>query len=363
MADPTGYNTNNSYSNAFNTVSNAFTPLAGISSSVQIKDPGVIDAAFGNSKTVMQKLSNTDHIASLPLVNTSALKVDAGKSISDMKGIAATAQMSKEQAVKVGSNFASEVKQAQTATMEAMNQAAKSIGIDRNAAALTVLPTPATSHMSAGASMGADLALGGCASTVTMAMQAMSEIRNECKKLPPNVEAQLMDKMLTLLTPQKDAQGAVISPAVVPNDFDFEALKPEDLKELLLPPEQHPEGKIIADMIHELDEVIELHGHVIENEHDVVTADKVEAAITSQDAGALKEMDMDAGNVLLTEQSLRSIKGIHLKENVIEDLCDALQITKIDLEATGPAANEKAEPKLAVPEPLRDEFKATGMTG
>ncbi len=276
-------------------------------------------ATINVDKTPMSKVSGINHVADLPKVNAGDLKVNT-QNAADISGKQATAMTMREQVAGAASNFAKDVQQVQATMDVALKEASQTLGIDPKQATATMHPTPVTTHAVAGAAMGLAIALPGADMALGLA-QAISDVKNERGNLTPTQEAKLADEMQALLSPKRDEQGNVVAPPAVDSDFDFEVIKPEEIKNLYKAPQDHPEGKQIWGTLNLLDEEIIPHlEHAKEHEFDN-TGNKLQVAAETTNVAAITSITGDqataetivattADEVTFQSGSLLDLKGV-----------------------------------------------------
>ena len=304
---------------------------------------GIDNLFAGNNKTVMQKVSSTQHLAKVSSVNMSALKPDAINANPDLTGMKATAMQSREQVASAAAGFASEVKNVQSVMDGALKQAAKNLNINPKHAAMTIKPAPSTTHADAAGSMGADVMLGGLAGIAAISYGAIQDILQERNHLPPKQEAKLLAKMQELLSPKRDENGTVVQAAEIPSQFDLCNIEAKEIKELYMPPERHPEGRLFANMLHKLDTEIlpELDTADVRKANN--TGNKLNEAIEKGDGVAvtaivknddvlanamLKEPTMTAGEIEFQVATLGDFSGIETNKEEIYSLNNDSNVKK-----------------------------------
>ena len=98
----------------------------------------VLDNAVDNTQTVVQKISNTQHLAKVSGVNISALKPDTTNANPNQGAMMATAMQSREQVASALAGFKAEVQDIQSKMDMALAQACEILHLDPKAAADTI---------------------------------------------------------------------------------------------------------------------------------------------------------------------------------------------------------------------------------
>jgi hypothetical protein len=214
--------------------------------------------ASGGSKTAMTQLTGIDH-ANHKSLKTNVQNVTSGANAGQNAQASVTAQSVKADLGEAKGNFVKAVEQTQAVLTEALTQGADNLGFDQKEVGASFAPATQRSEL------GVLAGVAGGAAVATAS--AIGDIRSAlAKKLSPQDEARLAQQVQKLLTPVRDTQGNVIGPAPIPNNLDQEALekvKPAELvqliKEVMKPPEMHPEMKAFDSMGAKLDTELAIH--------------------------------------------------------------------------------------------------------
>jgi hypothetical protein len=206
----------------------------------------VLDSAIGNAMTPLQQIGARSIVSELP---------------KEMSNLTAGAAMSTKQDLNTLQGVhANEVHKIQNTLDTALAQSAKNLNVDLQSAQLSFHPAQKTDHATAGASMIADVMTPGSAAIFVAAAQAISDVKAERGKLKPEQEAKIADEMYTLLSPKRDMKGNIVAPPAIANDLDLEKVPRHEfaplLKQLFMPPEEHKEGKLLANAQHFMDQEV-----------------------------------------------------------------------------------------------------------
>jgi hypothetical protein len=281
----------------------------------------------------------------LPKVDIAGLKPDANNAVRNVGALQDNARATKEQVMSVQANFAQQVEKAQAVMDEALDKSADKLGIDRGVAHASLKPQ----QQSSGASVAFDTAAGGLGVTIA---QSVLDVRSDRIKLTPAQEAKLMDEMYSMLTPTRDERGNITAPAEIESDFDFEKIKPQDIKEIYKAPEQHREGQVIAKMLHDV-EGAELHlEHVEELENNGVnTGDRLNVAL---EQGKFEKAVKIAGT---NEQALEKVAEVVEQEAPARPKISAAEVL---MAGVGETRAGKIKPET-VPVELGNDVRAAAF--
>lgn len=253
---------------SFDTLGLSGTPLSQI---FNLAVHTVPDYTFNNNRPVVSQLSGQNFVADLPKIDVSALKPQAWKPSPNREDLRHTALQNLKDVKKIATAFETTLKKIQEPLREALDTAAASAGADIGAAQMSFMPalprTPATDQATATA-------------------QALNHARAGPGKLSAAQEAEIADRMYTLLTPTRNAAGEEIAPPAIESGFDFEETFERHefltvVKDLLRPPEMQPEGKVIYenlalledDILPHLDSLIDNYGETLKTDLDKLEAE------------------------------------------------------------------------------------------
>ena len=291
----------------------------------------------GNSQTVAAQITGRDFMSEIPRADAST---EAGSNVQANLTAAATADQKKTDLNEVRGQFEDSVeKELNNPIHAARDQAAKDLGYDQKAAAMSFGPASQSTLVGAAATAaGTKFAIPYIKPVFAKAMQAMdttSQVNDAVKlagKLNPVQEARLADRMRSLLTPKVDPEtGKEVEPPAIPNNLNTDALKDMDSQELsetlklaALPAQFHPEWEKMNAAEEKLDIQIAAHKDM-EDTNEAVLAEAENAGI-SVEAATIE----DAGEILdkaafvsasLTDGSFRGVKSKGLApvpEDVVE---------------------------------------------
>jgi len=290
------------------------------------------------NKTPMAKVSGVNHVANLPNVNIN-LKVDTQNAAPDLAGKQATAMTMREQVAGAAGNFAKDVQNVQATMDVALKEASQTLGIDLKQAQTSMHPAPVTTYAVAAAAVGLSVVAPGMDMALGLA-QALSDVKSERGHLTPKQEAALADEMHALLTPKHDEAGNIVAPPVIPSDFDFAAISPEEIKELFKAPEDHPEGQEIWGRLHVLDnEILPNLANAEEHQFDR-TGNKLDVAAQTGDVAALAAITGDnavaeaiitSDEVAFQSGSLVDISGVKPRDGAEQMFAEQIEGTKTAL--------------------------------
>jgi len=201
------------------------------------------------SQTLMQRVTGMNFTNELP--NVADISVNSSASIAGVDSQLDIANGLSADVDRIESQFETAVQDVQNVVLGALEQAADEMNINLGVAAASIIPSASSGSFDVAGTLVSDMAFGGPASKIA---EAITELGGEFRKLPPEKQSELLDRMYANLNDTNNPNNPNRVPGTGELKYDFSTIKPEELKGLLVPPEAHPEGKMIADVKKSLEE-------------------------------------------------------------------------------------------------------------
>ena len=311
------------YTRAFNDVARGFEASPSVSADAQIS---------GNNQSFMQRiLPQTSFKVE---VNTAALVRDSNAHVSssDLSNVQAMTASARAEVGAMKAAFKSEMQQAQNVLRETVMDVAREQNLDLGSVAATYAPASQSTGATAAMTLAADATLGGAGS----ALDAVSGIRNEMKKLKPEQQEALLKEVQAQLSLRAEqtsqlVAGSAPDPESKPSSYQFDQLGLKDLEDFLkADPDNEPEVEALEQTEHALDEVEDNHALIQARQNDL-TGNKLEAALESGDqayldlhADEIAEQHLDQEDLLVRigiyDGALEDINGVPAAPEIIADL-------------------------------------------
>lgn len=244
------------------------------------------EGAFATQKSTsaFTQITGRDHTNNSAL-NTKVGALASGGNAAGNLQSANTTQGVQADIQEAKGNFVKDLKETQAVIQDAFDQGVQDLGLDAGAAGRSFQPAPQRSEAGAALTAAGGAVLGG--------VSAIYDIKRSLgDKLNPEDEARLAEQVQKLLTPVRDADGNVIEPAAIPNNFDQEAIEqmqPRELvdmlKEVMRPPEDQPDMQYFNDLEAKLDQTLAVHNENNDVNHVVAAADVDAADVDVRDLG------------------------------------------------------------------------------
>ncbi len=273
--------------------------------------------------SLMARVTGVNFTAGLP--QAAALPVNTATSFSGLENQKQAAQGAEAQIAEAGAKFESAVASVQNVVYAALEQSVDQMNaenpmgrpISTGAAAASIAPQPMSGSFDVASAVFGDSIMGGATSRV---VQAIGELGPEFTRLSPEQQSKLLSHMHSLMTDPQNPQNPNRS---VEGDltYDFSGIKPEELKQLLMPAELHPEGQTIKTAQHAI-------------EHDVIDP------LAGHDVVASVSEGDTAKNLTALASS-----GVNIEQVLPSDLLEDVAVAVTPLaEADAPAIAEAEEP-------------------
>ena len=268
-----------------------------------------LDASFsgGPAQTALTQFTGQNYLKDMPMaVNKAGQNVSANM-------LSATGA-----AVDLGQveNRIGVVEQAVTNMQQPFRQAfdvgAEKLGFDRASVGASFEPGPATQMIDVladAAGMKAGIPAAKAVTTAMNVADAVSSAKTIVGKLSPKNEAKIADMARTLLTPKIDPMtGKEIGAPAIPNSLNTQSLvsmKPHELvdtmKQIMLPPSEHPEMKQLLALKSELSMDVGVH----EGQRNTNEA----ALAMAEEAGfSLEDLTIDEADIVLNVAEAQDFK-------------------------------------------------------